>query len=83
MGLYQNDIIGIFMNINRNDENLDFRRENLLPFEGVNIGPIEQSIIVYITDRSKAMLLWWFYLFYVFMSNFVLLAPHVRFNIFS
>ena len=36
------------------------------------------------TDRSKAILLWWFFLFYVLVFNFfVLLAPYVCFHIFS
>ena len=30
---------------------------------------LEESTYVYITDRSKAILLLWFYLFYVLESN--------------
>ena len=40
------------------------------------------SPIVYITDRSKSILLLWFYLFYVLESIFVLFEPNVRFHIF-
>ena len=35
-----------------------------------------------ITDRSKAILLWWFFLFYVLVLKiFVMLAPYVCFHI--
>ena len=34
-----------------------------------------------VTDRYKAILLWWFFLFYVLVFNFfVLLAPYVCFH---
>ena len=38
-----------------------------------------------VTDRSNAILLWWFFLFYVlvFKTIFVLLAPYVCFHSFS
>ena len=38
-----------------------------------------------VTDRSKSILLWWFFLFYVFVFKtfFVLLAPYVCYHIFS
>ena len=37
-----------------------------------------------ITDRSKAILLWWFLLFYVLVLKlFVLFAPYVSFHIFN
>ena len=37
-----------------------------------------------VTDRSKAILLWWFFLFYVLVFKFfVLLAPYVCFHIFN
>ena len=36
---------------------------------------------LYITDRSKAILLFWFYLFCVLESNFVLFEPYVRFHV--
>ena len=35
------------------------------------------------SDRSKAILLLWFYLFYVLGSTFVLFEPYVRFHSFS
>ena len=38
MGLNKNNLICIFMNINKNDENQDLQRENLLPFEGFRVG---------------------------------------------
>ena len=37
MGLNNNYLICIFMNINENDENQDIQRENLLPFEGLRV----------------------------------------------
>ena len=38
--------------------------------------------LFYITNRSKAILLWWFFLFYVLVFNFYMpLAPYVRFQI--
>ena len=39
--------------------------------------------MVYITDRSKAIRLLCFYLFYVLESIFVLFAPYVRFHSFN
>ena len=40
--------------------------------------------VIFVTDRSKAILLWWFFLFYVSVFKiFVLLAPYVCFHIFS
>ena len=37
-----------------------------------------------VTDRSNAILLWWFFLFYVLVFNFfVWLAPYVCFHSFS
>ena len=39
MGLNENHIICIFMNINENDENQDLQREKIiLPFEGFGLG---------------------------------------------
>ena len=41
-------------------------------------------VTFYITDRSKAILVWWFFLFYVLVfKTFVLLAPCVCFHILS
>ena len=41
-------------------------------------------VSLYITDRSKAILLWWFLLFYVLVFKFfVLLAPYVCYHIFG
>ena len=37
MGLNNNYLICIFMNINENDENQDIQRENLLQFEGFRV----------------------------------------------
>ena len=37
MGLNNNYLICIFMNINENDENQDIQRENLLPFEELRV----------------------------------------------
>ena len=37
MGLNNNYLICIFMNINENDENQDIQKENLLPFEGLRV----------------------------------------------
>ena len=40
--------------------------------------------VICVTNRSKAILLWLFFLFYVLVfKNFVLLAPYVCFHIFS
>ena len=38
MGLDKNHLICIFMNINKNDENQNLQRENILPFEGFGVG---------------------------------------------
>ena len=49
MGLNEDYLICIFMNINENDENQDLQRENLLPFERFRVdiyrmylAPLEQ-----------------------------------------
>ena len=41
------------------------------------------SSVIYITDRSRAILLLWFYLLYVLESIFVLFESYVRFHSFS
>ena len=48
-------------------------------------GKIDLSLpVIYITDRSRAILLWWFLLFYVLVFKmFVLLVPCVCYHIFS
>ena len=45
---------------------------------------LSPPVTVCVTDRSKAILLWWFFLFYVLVFKiFVLLAPYVCFHICS
>ena len=48
-------------------------------------GQKQSSALSCVTDRSKSILLWWFFSFYVlvFGNFFVLLAPYVCFHIFS
>ena len=45
---------------------------------------IYHDLFVLITDRSKAILRWWFFLFYVLVfKRFVLFAPYVCCHVFS
>ena len=54
--------------------------------DGARLGPCKTGLsptVILFTDRSKAILLLWFYLFYVLESNFVLFEHYVRFHSFS
>ena len=45
---------------------------------------LSPPVTVCYTDRSKSILLWWFFLFYVLVfKNFVLLVSYVCFHILS
>ena len=56
-----------------------------VPITCTSVTSLNLLIYFYITDRSKAILLWWFFLFYVlvFKNVSVLLAPYVCFYIFN
>ena len=49
----------------------------------IDLSPPPHPKLLYITDRSNAIFLLWFRLFYILESSFVLFEPYVRFHIFS